>query len=132
MRMIHRIFLSITALMFLAFGLWSITDPTGMTSRLGVDIGGPAGVFEIRGVFGGISLGAAILCGLGSVKARIEFPALCFVAAYMGGYVIGRGASFAFGDPAMSSNWMFAGFEAVMFAIALMLTARYPEKSPAG
>ena len=86
--------------MFIAFGFWSITAPVGMTARLGVEAGGIAGTFELRGIYGGVSLGIAILCGLGALRPRFEFPALCAVAAYMGGYVIGRGASFLYGDTA--------------------------------
>ena len=122
--MLNRIFLALTALMFFAFGVWSITDPVGMTARLGVEPGGVSGVFEMRGVFGGVSLGAAILCLLGAVRARFEFAALCFVSAYMGGYVIGRAASFFAGDTALSSNWYFAGFEGVMFILATLLVLR--------
>lgn len=122
--MINRVFLALTALMFFAFGLWSIIDPIGMTARLGVEAGGVSGVFEMRGVFGGVSLGAAALCGLGALRQRFEFAALCFIAAYMGGYVIGRGASFVSGDTALGSNWYFAGFEAVMCLIAAFLMAR--------
>ena len=122
--MINRIFLTVTALMFAAFGFWSITDPVAMTTQLGVIVDGPSGVFEMRGVFGGISLGAAILCLLGVLKQKFEFAALCFVAAYMGGYVIGRGASFAYGDSALSANWYFAGFELVMFILAALLVRR--------
>ena len=48
-------------------------------------------------------------------------------AAYMGGYVIGRSASFFAGDTAGFSNWAFAGFEAVMFVAALLLLMR-PQK----
>lgn len=123
-QMMTRIFLGLTALMFLAFGIWSITDPVGMTSRLGVEIGGVAGTFELRGIYGGVSLGAAALCALGTFRSRFEFPALCFVTAYMGGYVIGRAASFAFGDSALASNWQFAGFELIMFVIAVILSVR--------
>ena len=122
--MMNRSFLALTALMFLAFGLWSLVDPIGMTSRLGVEAGGISGVFEMRGVFGGVSLGAAALCALGAFQQRFEFPALCFVAAYMGGYVIGRGASFIAGDTALASNWYFSGFEAVMCLIAITLITR--------
>jgi hypothetical protein len=122
--MITRIFLFFTALMFIAFGLWSITDPVGMTARLGVSPEGVAGIFEMRGIYGGVSLGAALLCLLGGLRARFEFAALCFIAAYMGGYVLGRGASFFFGDTALASNWYFAGFELVMFVIAAVLVSR--------
>lgn len=122
--MTNRIFLALTALMFFAFGLWSITDPVGMTAGLGVEPGGISGVFEMRGVFGGVSLGAAALCGLGALRERFEFPALCFIAAYMGGYIIGRVGSFVAGDTALASNWYFAGFEAAMCLIAIFLISR--------
>ena len=122
--MITRIFLFLTALMFTAFGFWSITDPVGMTTQLGVTIGGESGVFEMRGVYGGISLGAAALCLLGGLRERFEFAALCFVAAYMGGYIVGRATSFAYGDSAGSSNWFFAGYELVMFLISAALVVR--------
>lgn len=95
-----------------------------MTARLGVTPGGVAGIFEMRGIYGGVSLGAAILCALGSGRPKFELPALCFIAAYMGGYVIGRAASFAYGDSAMASNWQFAGFELVMFMASAWLVAR--------
>jgi len=124
LRMITRIFLAFTALTFVAFGLWSITDPVGMTARLGVAAGGVSGTFEMRGIYGGVSLGAAMLCALGAFRPRFEFPALCFIAAYMGGYIIGRAASFAYGDTAMASNWQFAGFELVMFIAATWLVSR--------
>lgn len=122
--MMNRIFLGLTTLMFFAFGLWSITDPIGMTARLGVEVSGISGVFEMRGIFGGVSLGAAGLCALGALHRRFEFPALCFIAAYMGGYVIGRAGSFTTGDTALASNWYFAGFEAVMCVIAVLLIVR--------
>lgn len=122
--MITRIFLLITALMFIAFGFWSITDPEGMTRQLGVTIGGTSGIFEMRGIYGGVSLGAAALCLLGGLKTRFEFAALCFVATYMGGYIVGRTASFAYGDTAGSSNWFFAGYELLMFVISAILVAR--------
>ena len=122
--MLTRFFLALTALIFFAFGTWSLLDPVGMTARLGVAAGGVAGVFEMRGVFGGVSLGAGGLCLLGALRARFEFAALCFISAYMGGYVIGRTAAWIAGDTAQFSNWFFAGFEAAMFALASLLIAR--------
>lgn len=110
--------------MFLAFGVWSITDPVAMTSQLGVEIGGPAGVFEMRGVFGGISLGGALMCAAGAIKPSMTRTALWFVATYMGGYVIGRAASLIAGDTAPQSSWMFAAGEAVVFVIAIALLLR--------
>ncbi|MEL7545591.1 MAG: DUF4345 family protein [Pseudomonadota bacterium] len=125
--MVTRIFLLTIALMFFAFGGWSIVDPLGMTSQLGVQVTGPAGAFEIRGVYGGISLGAALLCLAGGLKPDLERPALYFLVAYMGGYILGRGASLIAGDTALSTSWGFAGFEAIVFALAVLLL-RTPKK----
>lgn len=127
MRVIIRIFLLLTAAMFFAFGGWSILDPVGMTSQLGVIVGGISGTFEMRGIYGGVSLGAAALCLAGGLKQSLSRPALWFIATYMGGYCIGRAASFFAGDTAEASSWMFAGFEAVMFVIAAILLSR-PQK----
>ena len=118
-----RIFLGATALMFFAFGIWSMTDPAGMTTRLGVEVGGPAGIFEMRVIYGGVSFGAAVMCLLGALRPELSFAALCFVATYMGGYVLGRAASFFAGDSAQASSWAFAGFELVMALIAFALLA---------
>lgn len=124
--MLTRIFLVLIALMFFAFGGWSITDPVGMTKQLGVEVSGVSGVFEMRGVYGGISLGGALLCLAGGFRAELERPALFFLLAYMGGYVLGRAASLVAGDTAMASSWAFAGFEAVVFVLAatLLVTAK--------
>lgn len=122
--MINRIFLTALALMFLTFGIWSITDPVAMTSQLGVEVGGPAGVFEMRGVFGGISLGGALMCMAGAIKPSMTRTALWFVATYMGGYVIGRTASLIAGDTAPQNSWIFAACEAVVFVIAIALLFR--------
>ncbi len=122
--MTARIFLGLIGTMFAAFGLWSITQPEAMTAQLGVEVSGPAGLFEMRGVFGGISLGAAILCLGGAVRDTLTRPALFFVATYMGGYVIGRAASLFAGDSAPASSWMFASGEALAFIIAAALLVR--------
>lgn len=122
--MLTRLFLALTSLMFVAFGLWSITDPVGMAGRLGVEIAGISGAFEMRGVYGGVSLGLASLCAVGALARRFELPALCAFAAYMGGYVLGRGASLISGDSAGPMNWVFAGYELVMFAFAMALIVR--------
>ena len=55
--MLIRLFLAFMALMFLAFGAWSLADPLGMTSQLDVTVSGPNAAFEMRGLFGGVSLG---------------------------------------------------------------------------
>lgn len=113
-----RIFLAVMAMMFAAFGLWSLLSPLSMTSSLGVDIAGPNGSFEIRGIFGGVSLGASALCMLGALKPDMERPALWFLVAYMGGYCLARGASVMLGDLPTLGTWKFVAFEATSLMLA--------------
>jgi hypothetical protein len=120
-----RFFLGAMALMFTAFGLFSLFRPEIMTSSLGVDIGGPNGTFEIRGVFGGVSLGAALLCAAGTVEKTMIRPALWFVIAYMGGYCLARLASVGIGDLPTPSTWRFVAFEAVSLIIAVIALRRH-------
>lgn len=110
--------------MFTAFGLWSLLNPIGMTSQLGVEIGGPNGTFEIRGIFGGVSLGAACLCFAAALKDNLVRPALLFIMIYMGGYCFARIASVFLGDLPEPATWRFVTFEAVAFLIASILLKR--------
>ena len=112
------------ALMFLAFGLWSLFDPSGMTSQLGVSVSGPNGTFEMRGIFGGVSLGASALCAAGALRASMVRPALWFIVTYMGGYCLARLASIALGDLPEPSTWRFVAFEAVSLLIAALALRR--------
>ena len=118
--MLIRIFLSVTALIFSLFGTYALLYPDVLSSSLGVDIGGPNGSFEIRGVFGGVSLGAAILCAAGAFKTTMTRPALWFLVAYMGGYCFARLASVGLGDLPTPGTWRFVAFEAIMLIIALL------------
>lgn len=114
-----RLFLAAMALMFTAFGLFSLLRPEIMTSSLGVDVSGPNGTFEMRGVFGGVSLGAAGLCAAGALRDTMTRSALWFIVAYMGGYCFARLASVVIGDLPEPATWRFVAFEAVTLLIAL-------------
>ncbi|WP_084397296.1 DUF4345 family protein [Henriciella aquimarina] len=131
--MLIRLFLTLIALLFLVFGLWSISDPLGMTSQLDVEAGGPNAAFEMRGIFGGVSLAAAALTAAGAIRPeRFERPALYFLAVYMGGYTLARFASLIMGDSPTLNGWAFASFEVVSFALTcLALRARSRSRTPA-
>ncbi len=117
--MIVRIFLVAVALAFLAFGLWSFADPLAMTSGLGVEVGGPNGAYELRGIYGGVSLGAAALTGAGAILTDLRRPALWFLVTYMGGYIVARAGALALGPPPTADFAAFIAFEAAVLLTAL-------------
>lgn len=118
--MLIRLFLALMALIFAAFGLVALADPIAMTARLGVDVSGPNAAYELRGIYGGVSLGAAILCAGGALRARLLQPALWFLIVYMGGYVFARAAALLLGPPPTASFAVFVAFETVCLAAAVV------------
>lgn len=124
--MMIRIYLALMALMFAAFGLYALLSPLGMASGLGVEVGGPNGAYELRGIYGGVSLAAGLLCAGGALRPGLRQPALWFLVVYMGGYVFARAAALALGPPPTPDFAAFIAFEAVSFLIsAAALRASY-------
>lgn len=118
--MIVRIFLALVASSFALFGIISFIDPIAMASGLGVSVSGPNGAYELRGIYGGVSLGGALLCGSGLVRPAMQRPALWFVTTYMGGYVGARAGALLLG-PAPSSVYIgFVAFEVAVLAGAIL------------
>lgn len=118
--MLVRIFLALMALLFAAFGLVSMADPVGMAAGLGVEIGGPNGAYELRGIYGGVSLGAALLCAGGALRPSLRLPALWFITAYMGGYIFARAGALLLGPPPTEAYIGFIALEALAFTGALL------------
>lgn len=122
--MIVRIFLALIGLTYIAFGLWSLTNPLGMTSQLGVEVGGPNGAFEMAGIYGGVSLGAAAICLAGAALTAMTRPALWFLTAYMGGYCAARPVAWVMHGAPTSEFHAFIAFEfAVLIGAIIGLRA---------
>lgn len=115
-----KIFLGLMAAMFAAFGVVALANPIGLTAGLGVEVGGPNGAYELRGIYGGVSLGAALLCAGGAFRASLRLPALWFVIVYMGGYVFARAVALLLGPPPTSDYAGFVAFEVAALAGAVV------------
>ena len=126
--MLIRIFLGIVSLSFLIFGAWALFDPASLAIRLGVEFGGANGMFEARGAYGGISLGAGALFAAAIIRKALIRPALWFLTAYMGGYVLARIFGLAAGDHPTADFLLFSFFEATCLAIAVIALNAYTPK----
>jgi hypothetical protein len=118
--MLIRFFLALIALMFAVFGAITMLDPIAMAASLGVEVGGPNGAYELRGIYGGVSFGAAALAAGGAITERLRRPALWFLVAYMGGYIFARAAGLALGPAPTADFYAFVGFEAVCLILAVL------------
>ncbi|KCZ46806.1 DUF4345 family protein [Hyphomonas pacifica] len=126
--MLIRIFLAALALCFAIFGTWSILDPAAMGDSLGVTFTGDNGIYEARGIYGGVSLGAALLLLSGAIRERMMRPALWFISAYMGGYSFARLAGLIAGDQPTTDFILFAVFEAVCMVVSIIALSAYKPK----
>lgn len=112
------------AALFGLFAAFAMANPIGLTAGLGVTLGGPNGAYEARGIYGGVSLAAAILCAAGVFQHSMARPALWFLVVYMGGYVFARGAALPLGPLPTAAYTGFVAFEvAALLAAILCLKA---------
>ena len=116
-----RIFLLLQGLFFAAFGLYAFFNPQVMIDLLGAPSMSAMGVYEMRGIYGGVSIGAALLFLSGFLKPHMQRPALYFILAYAGGYVLARFAAIPLDGMPTSKMMGFVVFEIVSALIALYL-----------
>lgn len=120
------VFLGLMGLVFALFGGYALVSPIELTGNLGVEVSGRHGAFEMRGIYGGVSLGAALLCFAGTIWQGMQRPALYFLLAYTGGYLIARGVAFALDGPPEPVFYSFIGFEAVVALCSALLLRGAP------
>ena len=119
-----RLFLLFNAIAFGGFGLLIFFNPQILIDLLGATTISSDGVYEIRGIYGGVSIGAALLYLAGFLKSDMQRPALYFILAYTGGYALARIAALPLDGIPSGQLIFFAGFEIVSALIALYLLRR--------
>lgn len=122
-----KLFLGAVAVLFALFGAVALANPIGMAASLGVEVGGANGAYELRGIYGGVSLAGAALCAGGAFRSSLQGPALWFLIVYMGGYVFARALALLLGPAPTSDYISFIAFEVIVLAGAILsLRARAP------
>jgi len=119
-----RLFLLLQAIIFTGFGIFSFLNPDYSRELLGAPSMSAMGIYEMRGIYGGVSIGAALLFWAGFFKPDMERPALYFLLAYMGGYVLARIAALPLDGMPVGKMPIFVGFETVSGIIAAYLLKR--------
>jgi hypothetical protein len=116
-----RLSLRLAALAFAAFGVALLVRPT-LLGELGIELGRPAAVTEIRAFYGGLELGLALFFGLASTRDAWLRPALFAQAASLGGLLLARLVGIAIDGSAETLILLFAATEAagVLFAVAAL------------
>jgi hypothetical protein len=87
---LNRLFLFVTGGLLVAIGIAFLVAPAAMIGVMDLAVQTPVAAIEVRGFYGGqmVGLGAFVL--LGALRAGFAVPALCVVAATLGGTALGR------------------------------------------
>jgi hypothetical protein len=74
--MAARIFLGLSALVWLPYGLWCLFDPAQLAETAGVAFVSATGSTELRAMYGGLEAALGALALAGVLRASFERPAL--------------------------------------------------------
>lgn len=126
-----RLFLIANGLGFIFYGLVTFFAPLIMAEALDVVAGGPNGVYEFRGVYGGVSTAAGILYVLGAFNAHYTRPALLFILVYTGGYFAARIAAMPLDGIPQPEMLGFVAYEGIAAALAAFFlgSSKQPAKT---
>lgn len=116
-----RLFLFIMGVGFAVFGTFALLNPLPLVASFGLEATGRHAAYELRGIYGGVSLGGAVLFTLGALYQSLRRPALIFLLTYAGGYVFARIIGVFFDGLPEPYFFIFIGFEVVVAAIATVL-----------
>ena len=114
-----RLSLRLAALAFAGFGVVLLVRPELM-AMLGLELGRPAAVTEIRAFYGGLELGLALFFALASTRDAWLAPALFAQAASLGGIVLARLIGVAVDGGAEPLILLFAVLEGTGAVLALV------------
>jgi peptidoglycan/LPS O-acetylase OafA/YrhL len=120
-----RLSLRLAALAFAGFGVALLVRPA-LLGTLGIELGRPAAVTEIRAFYGGLELGLAVFFALASTRDEWLRPALFAQAASLGGIVLARLVGFAIDGSAEPLLLLFAAIETTGAVLAIAALRRLP------
>jgi hypothetical protein len=122
--MAERIFLGLSALVWLPYGLWCLLDPAQLSGTAGVVFQSATGSTELRAMYGGLQAGLGLLAGLAVFRASLVRPALIALVFLTGGLATARLLGVALDGGFSSYTAMGLGFELATVAVASALARR--------
>ena len=116
MKIFPIVLLTLAGLGFLGFGTWLLIDPAGGLATVGIAAQSPAGLIELRALYGGLELGLGCFLLLCANWPEWRRPGLWAVVLGNGGIGLTRLAAIAL-------SGVFTAFFAVALAWELGFTS---------
>lgn len=122
------------ALAFAAIGVWATLDPVGALAQVGVVPVDARGWVELRAMYGGLELGAAVFLALCAARPAWHAPGLVASACLIGGLGVARVGWLAVHRPPGALLYVFAAFELTngVACLALLRPAQVRTGPPTG
>ena len=127
--MATRIFLFLSALLWLPYGIYCFAQPASLAEAAGVAFQSPTGSTELRAMYGGLQIAIGVLAGLAALRPPLVRPALIAIAFLTAGLGSSRLVGALIDGGFSSYTGMGLGFELVSASVALFLLSR--ERTPA-
>jgi hypothetical protein len=124
--MAARVFLALSALLWLPYGIYCFFVPGSLAEAAGVGFATPTGSTELRAMYGGLQTGLGLLAGLAVMRLSLVRPALIALAFLAGGLATARLLGVALDGSLSSYTLMGLGFELTTVAVAGALALRSP------
>jgi hypothetical protein len=126
--MAMRVFLALSALLWLPYGLWCFFDPGFLAGAAGVAFQSPTGSTELRAMYGGLQAALGALAVAGALRAGLRRPALVTLGFLASGLALARLGGVALDGPPSAYTLAGLGIEittAVLSALFLSLAPGY-------
>ena len=85
-----RIFLFLSLLLWLPYGLYCLLRPESLADSAGVAFHSATGTTELRAMYGGLEAAIGVLAGLALLRASLVRPALIAIGFLTAGLATGR------------------------------------------
>jgi hypothetical protein len=87
---VTRVFLSLSALLWVLYGLYCFAEPTQLAEAAGVGASTTTGTIELRAMYGGLQVAIGLLAGAAVLMPRLRPAALLTLAFLCGGLGLAR------------------------------------------
>ena len=119
-----RIFLGLSVLVWLPYGLFCLAQPGFLEGAAGVAYQSPTGSAELRAMYGGLQAWIGALALVGFLRASAERAALLALLFLCTGLALGRVIGLALDDAASAYTLAAIGFELACVVAAAWLLGR--------
>ena len=124
-----RIFLALSTLLWLPYGLWCFVAPDFLAGSAGVSFLSPTGSTELRAMYGGLQAAIGALALAGALRAPMRRPALVSLGFLASGLALARLGGVTLDGGLSSYTAVGLAFEIATAGLSAWFLSREPQPS---